>query len=410
MLKAIELVGAILLAGGPVFLTLIWRPALAAAPDGRGEALDLAVARLVRAGVPAGLLLVALGSFLDLLGLAADLAGSPLFSAATADKLAAVLFQSRLGPLVLLRVLLAAGTWSALRAARHWAAVMAGIGVLATFSLTGHAVTVPGAGVAADLVHLLAAAAWGGGLVYLAFLPWRELTGEGNLPVLHEAVKRFSLLGLAAVTAVVGTGLFMSARRLYGPTALFETRYGLDLLWKVGFLAGVLIIAKGNLSAIRSRLRRAAMEGVAEESLTRSLRRRVWAEVAGILLILAAAGHMSTQQPPVRVPVPVGPVIISDLRYSPPSVEIPRGKPVRLTVVNQDRVTHSFAVQRLPYEGLRGHVHDPAAASWDDLIIYVPPRSSRSGVFTALQSGSYRIFCALEDYAERGMAGTLVVK
>lgn len=427
MLKALELVGAILLAGGPVFQALTWRPALTAAPVGRREALDLAVMRRVQTGATVGFLLVAATSFLSLVDLAATLAGSSALSAATASRLAAVLLQTSLGPLVVLRVLLAAGVWTAVRTESrrtgggspvatgvpHLAAIAAGIGMLATFTLAGHAVTAGGAKVLTisfDLAHLVAAATWGGGLAYFALIPWRELAGEEGVPVIHRAVRRFSVQGLAAVAVLAGTGLFISLQRLYGLMAIVETRYGLALLWKLGFLAGVLILAGKNLFVIRARLRRAVMEGTAADAAVNSLRQRVGVEAAGVLIIVMAAGYMSTQPPPDRTPVPRGPITITNLRYTPDTIEMPRGKPVRLTVVNGDPVTHSLAVERLPFEGLRGHVHDPAAGSRNELVIYIPPRSRKANVFTALRSGTYRVYCALEDHADRGMTGTLVVK
>lgn len=432
MLKVIELVGAALLAGGPAFRAWIWRPALAAAAGRQRAALDLVVARRVRAGVTVGAALVAAASFFDLLSLSATLAKAPLFSSPTLSRLAAVLLQTGLGPLIALRVAFAAAAWAAWeRAAARGAsgqpppggrrpagtaelvAMAAGVAVLATLSLTGHAVTAPGSrglNVAADLAHLLAAAAWGGGLAYFALLPWRELGGETGLPVLYRAVRRFSLLGLAAVAVLAATGLPMAVQRLYGPLALLETRYGLDLLWKLTFLAGVLVIARGNLRDLQPRLHRAVSEGTPGAALARSLRWRVQAEVIGVLAVLTLAGYMSLQPPPLRTPVDVGPVVAGDLRFDPPTLEIPRGRPVRLAVVNRDPVTHAFAVQRLPYEGLRGHIHDPTAVSWDDLVIYVPPRARKSGVFTALRSGAYRVYCVMQDHAERGMVGTLVVK
>lgn len=415
MLKALELAGAILLVGAPAFLALTWRPALAVAPAGRRTAFDLAVARRVGIGATAGFLLVGATTFLDLLDLAATLAGSGPLSAATASRLGAVLLQTSLGPLAVLRVLLAAGAWVALRmeGRREGVALAAGAGVLATLSLTGHAITVgeaTGPAVATDLAHLLAAGVWGGGLACFALLPWRELTGDEHVPVIHQAVRRFSVQGLVAVAVLAGTGLAMSTERLYGPLALVETRYGLALLWKLGFLAGVLFVAGRNLLETGPQLRRAAMERLPADATVRSLRRRVRVETAGVLLVVLAAGYMSVQPPPNRTPVPRGPITISNLRYSPETLEIPWGKPVRLTIVNGDRVTHSLAVDRLPYEGLRGHVHDPAATSWRDLIIYVPPKSRKAGVFTALRSGTYRFYCAMEDHADRGMRGTLIVK
>lgn len=412
MLKTLQFIGAILLLGGPLFQMLIWRPALAHLPDDRKTPLDAAVAERVRTGAALSFALLAVASVWDLFSLAAVLARSSLLTAATASKLAAVLLQTERGPIVALRILLAVGAWAAARRTAHVAALLVGVAVIASFSLTGHAVSTPTAGgpvIASDFVHFLAAAAWAGGLCYFALLPWRDLTAEETVPAVRIATARFSLLGLTAVAILFLTGVFMSTRYLYGITALVETRFGLDLLWKIGFFAVALSFAAHSLFVARPQLQHAAGDAYAATA-TRPLIRNARYEAVAVLAVIAAAGYMSTQPPPFRVPMPVGPIMISEFRFVPNRLEIPRGKPVRLTLENRDPLPHTWLVKRIPYEGLRGHVHDPTAETWEDLVIELPPRSVTSGAFTALEAGTYEFFDVLEDYKDRGMTGTLVVK
>lgn len=431
MITALQFIGAILLTGGPAFLVLVWRPALLAATTDQRLAWEQAVTRRVRSGSHLGLALLSAATFASLWSVASTMTRAPLFSPATFAKLTSLVTQSEVGLYALLRILLAIALWAAILKTtaatagesapagrpRHATpadlfALAAGAFMLATFTLTGHAVTVPGpplpAAVAVDLVHFLAAAFWAGGLGYLAWLPWRDLAGDPGRPVVQGAVRRFSLLGLVSVAILVATGLLMSLQRIYGPLALFESRYGIDLLWKIGYLGIVLAIARGNMVIVRAR-RQAAGQGLSTE-VVQQLRRRVYAETVALGLVVTAAGILSNQSPPFRVPIAVGPITTAQMRYEPATLEIPRGKPVRLTLVNTDSTRHSFVVKGLPYEGLRGHVHDPAAATWEDLVIYISPRGERNGAFTALQSGTYRVFCVVEDHADRGMVGTLVVK
>ncbi len=423
MLKALQITGALLLAGGPVFLELIWRPALAAAPEEKRAAWDAHLARRVRAGADLGFILVTIPASLNLLLIAADLAQSSVLSAAALSKLAAVLLHTERGPIVAVRILLAAGLWLAGRrisrpslpgngGGRTMMRLLGGVaaaGLFATFSLSGHAATVAQSKAAAalvDLAHFLTASVWGGGIWAFAFLPWRALAEENGLPAARVLVRRFTILGLAAVALIVATGLYMATQYLWGLPALFETRYGRELLWKHVFLAVVLAAAMDNRYNVRLRLARAAAE---PRRLVRSLRNNVWVEAAAILVIVLIAGFLTVTSAEARKPVSVV-VTISDMRYQPSTLAIPRRSPVRLTVINQDRVTHSLAVRNFPYEGPRTHLHDPDALPAGDLVVYVPPRSRNTVVFVALEFGTYRVADILEDFEDRGLTGTLVVK
>ncbi|RKN07236.1 copper resistance protein CopC [Streptomyces radicis] len=117
------------------------------------------------------------------------------------------------------------------------------IGIAATWAMSEHASTGRQTGLAIplDIVHLLAVAAWLGGLVTLLVL----LRTEPALP--RSAVRRFSGVALAAVTALAVTGLYQSWRQVgWSWSALTETSYGRLLLVKVGLVATVLAVAWGS--------------------------------------------------------------------------------------------------------------------------------------------------------------------
>lgn len=422
MIKALQLVGAVALLGGPLFYLLIWRQALAAAPAAARATLERAVAERVRTGVTWAFILIEVAGLAELLAIAIDLAGAGWLSARTLMLLVTVLFRSERGGYVLLRGLLAAfAWWSVARASRgggalpagpYRAAAAAGAGILATFSITGHAVAIPSERVAAtlsDLLHFLAASVWGGGLLYFAALPWRELGGPERLPLVQATIRRFSRVGIASVAVLLGTGVLLSTRLFYGLVALFETAYGKYLVWKLILLAFILMVAKDNLLTIPHRLRQAAAGRDDPGAVVRSLRRNVLMEVGALVAAVLTAGLLSSESAQFRTPVPVT-VTVRDMQYHPRELALPKGRPVRLILVNTDTVTHSLAIRAIPYDGPTSHVHDPGAASLGDLVLYAPPGQQNSVVFRALRFGRYEMLDIMQDFADRGLTGTAIVK
>ncbi|MFD9132939.1 copper resistance protein CopC [Streptomyces bottropensis] len=123
------------------------------------------------------------------------------------------------------------------------------VGLSATWVMTNHASE--GAQVWLALpttaLHLLAMAAWLGGLVTLAVGLRRGLT--------PAAVERFSLVAVGSVTVLVLTGLYQSWRGVGSWDALFDTEYGRLLLIKAGCVAlmlGAAWLSRSRLARLRS--------------------------------------------------------------------------------------------------------------------------------------------------------------
>ncbi|MFD9043211.1 copper resistance CopC/CopD family protein [Streptomyces bottropensis] len=123
------------------------------------------------------------------------------------------------------------------------------VGLSATWVMTNHASE--GAQVWLALpttaLHLLAMAAWLGGLVTLAVGLRRGLT--------PAAVERFSLVAVGSVTVLVLTGLYQSWRGVGSWEALFDTEYGRLLLIKAGCVAlmlGAAWFSRSRLARLRS--------------------------------------------------------------------------------------------------------------------------------------------------------------
>ncbi|MFK3733180.1 copper resistance CopC/CopD family protein [Streptomyces sp. NPDC088090] len=109
-------------------------------------------------------------------------------------------------------------------------------GIAGTWALAEHASTgiQPGIAMPVDILHLLAVAAWLGGLTTLLVALYRVPSVE------RAAVERFSRVAFVSVAVLVATGLYQSWRQVGSWSALTGTRYGQLLLVKIG-LMGVLV-------------------------------------------------------------------------------------------------------------------------------------------------------------------------
>src|SRR5579863_681127 len=111
--------------------------------------------------------------------------------------------------------------------------------LVGTLAWSGHAAAgsgVPGSvHLASDILHLLAAAAWLGGLLPLA-LTLRAAMRESNVhlsAVAREAVARFSILGVVSVGTLTATGLVNSWMLVGNVAVLTGTDYGRVLCVKL---------------------------------------------------------------------------------------------------------------------------------------------------------------------------------
>ncbi|WP_284577497.1 copper resistance protein CopC [Streptomyces sp. 2P-4] len=112
-------------------------------------------------------------------------------------------------------------------------------GIAATWALSEHASTGLQSGIAmpVDILHLLAAATWLGGLTAL-------LVALYTVPDMErEAVRRFSRIAFAAVVVLAATGAYQSWRQLGSWQALTGTSYGQLLIIKGGLVPVLVGIA-----------------------------------------------------------------------------------------------------------------------------------------------------------------------
>ncbi|MFE1263761.1 copper resistance protein CopC [Streptomyces albogriseolus] len=115
-------------------------------------------------------------------------------------------------------------------------------GLAASWAMSEHASQGLQAGVAmpVDVVHLLAVAAWLGGLTALLVALCRAPV---ETPVGRDAVRRFSRLAFGSVVTLAVTGVYQSWRQLGSWSAFTDTRYGQLLLVKIALVAVMVAVA-----------------------------------------------------------------------------------------------------------------------------------------------------------------------
>ncbi|MFE6711732.1 copper resistance CopC/CopD family protein [Streptomyces sp. NPDC057695] len=112
-------------------------------------------------------------------------------------------------------------------------------GIAGTWALAEHASTgiQPGIAMPVDILHLLAVAAWLGGLTVLLVSLYKAPSVD------RSAIERFSRVAFGSVVVLAATGLYQSWRQVGSWSALTGTRYGQLLLVKIGLMAVLIGIA-----------------------------------------------------------------------------------------------------------------------------------------------------------------------
>ena len=174
-------------------------------------------------------------------------------------------------------------------------------GLVGTLPWAGHAETQSPQAVLvpADVLHVLAAGAWLGGLVLLLVCFWPR-RGIPPSAAAVAATSGFSRLALPAVAVLVVAGAVQAWFYLGSLESFVELTYGWALLAKIVLLAGIVAAAARN-PARTARL--AAGAGDVAAVLRRSMR----AEVVLAVLVLGATATLVRAAPPSAVNS--GPVI-----------------------------------------------------------------------------------------------------
>jgi putative copper resistance protein D len=203
----------------------------------------------------------------------------------------------RLGLAVVLALFLALAAQR--RTPRPGGTLVLAAALAASLALAGHAGAGEGAEgavhLAADMLHLVAAAAWVGSLVPLALLLHAARNGEA-LAVAREATRRFSIMGMASVGTILASGIVNTYVLSGSIPALLGTEYGRLVLLKASLFLVMVSIAAINRQLLTPRLvqeRDAAAAGLA----LRRLRTNCLIEAAIGAIILVVVAILGTLPP-----------------------------------------------------------------------------------------------------------------
>lgn len=212
--------------------------------------------------------------------------GVAIAGAFEAGSLSDYLAGSRNGVLQVARaVVAAAGAAALLLVAPRVAGLVAATAGLAGIVLlvgAGHAAAIPGpAPMLGQVVHVVAAAVWIGGIVGLLALAARPglLTGGDAPAPLRTYLPRFSALALVSIGLLALTGVY-AAWVQTGTLVTLETEYGRTLLLKSGFALGAL--ALGGLNFLDGGRMRDWLDGIRSRLALEAI------VVAAVLLVTAA--------------------------------------------------------------------------------------------------------------------------
>jgi len=253
---------------------------------------------------------IAAASALVWLGLEArGMSGLPLEEALAPDTLRTVATQTLFGRIWCVRMGLLVAIVAALVLLRDGdrgpaALVAFALAAAAVAALAGMGHAAGGRGLdkvvrlAADALHLLAAGVWLGALLPLA-LCLRQSSRRADpaaFAVAADATRRFSVLGMACVGAIVLTGIVNTTYTVHGLAAFYETRYGVLLAAKISLFFLIAVIAAINRYVLAPRLAAQSREDVAVA--LRALQRNAVAELVAGIAILAIVGLLGISMPP----------------------------------------------------------------------------------------------------------------
>lgn len=311
--RAIHMFSSALVAGALCYASFVGEPALRNAPGFESAGHDRQRRKHTKL-IASGLLLAVASGAAWLALLAARVSDEPA-PQALSEAAWTLLTQTRFGTVWQLRFacalvlagLLAAKRWTGKRPlAFERAALALGVIFVAALAWSGHGGATPGAAgyahAAADMLHLIAAAAWFGGLIPLAITLQHvhRSPSDPSSELALDVLQRFSNLGIVSVAIIATTGVVNTGFAIACTEALIETAYGRLLLLKITMFLGMLGVAAIN------RLRLMPMLETDSPAHAAGIRRRIYfntvAEIALGVVIFVIVGSLGLTEPMAGMP------------------------------------------------------------------------------------------------------------
>ncbi|WP_271620955.1 copper homeostasis membrane protein CopD [Bradyrhizobium sp. CCBAU 51745] len=296
-IRAVHLASTAMLAGNILFQVSVAGPAsrelAGVAERARIRALRISWGCLAIAVISGGIWLALQ---------AVSMSGMPLGEALNPDVLSTVVNETQFGRVAALRactaVCLAICLICDRAAIARWLGLAASLAFAAMLAWTGHAGATFGIvgylHLAADALHILAAAGWIGGLVPLIL--FLAAARYGSSPLLaRDAVGRFSTMGIISVATLILTGVANTVVLVGSVRGLIATEYGQLLLVKLAVFAFMLTFAAVNRLSLTPRL------GKYGDAARASLVRNSTIELVLGLVVFAIVGLLGTLHPAIHL-------------------------------------------------------------------------------------------------------------
>lgn len=195
-------------------------------------------------------------------------------------------------------------------------AILLGIGLFATFSISGH----PGMrefsalSIGTDIVHFLSVSAWMGGLVTLVLLG-RKWQSESSL-----VISWFSFTATISMPIMVATGVAQAWRMMEGFQNIFSTTYGVVLSVKV--LLVIVAIAAGTRARQVFKSKKVDQQDLREIKFSRTVlaESMIGVAVLAVTAVLVSVPPLSISGAAAFETSVVQANVIADLRVTPARV------------------------------------------------------------------------------------------
>jgi putative copper resistance protein D len=143
-------------------------------------------------------------------------------------------------------------------------------------------------------LHLIAAAVWAGGMVFLGLAVGaarRTVADRERIALFRQLGRRFLVAGGISLAVLIATGIDMASERLASFGDLFDTDYGKRLAEKLALVIAVIVLTAFH-SLVQgpalSRLREQALERLDDAEIAATIRRKsARAGVVSVLNLLA---------------------------------------------------------------------------------------------------------------------------
>lgn len=155
---------------------------------------------------------------------------------------------------------------------------------------------------AADVLHLISAAVWPGGLLPFALFMRLLLKSRetAQLAAACVATRRFSSVSLVAVGFLTASGSVNSYFLVGNIDALFSTGYGRLLLFKLGLFAAMITIGAINLLRFKPRLSGTPEHAAADAADLKKIARNVFIELGLGTVVLLVVGILGITPPAIH--------------------------------------------------------------------------------------------------------------